>query len=81
MPDTVNGPEGGLEWDAVNWRACERNVGRLRQRIFTAARDGDWPTVRNLPGRVPAIRIRVRRPPVWPCRRYRYSAPGVATTL
>jgi RNA-directed DNA polymerase len=48
MPDTVNGPEGGLEWDAVNWRACERNVERLRQRIFTAARDGDWPTVRNL---------------------------------
>src|SRR6476661_6852522 len=48
MPDTVNGPEGGLEWDAVSWRACERNVERLRQRIFTAARDGDWPTVRNL---------------------------------
>jgi RNA-directed DNA polymerase len=44
----VNGPEGGLEWDAVDWRAHERNVARLRRRIFTAARDGDWPTVRNL---------------------------------
>jgi RNA-directed DNA polymerase len=48
MPDTVNGPEGGLEWDAVNWRVHERNVERLRQRIFTAVRDGDWPRARSL---------------------------------
>src|ERR1700756_4596962 len=48
MPETVNGPEGGLEWDAVNWRAHEKNVARLRQRIFKATRDGDWPKVRNL---------------------------------
>src|ERR1700728_5372921 len=48
MPETVNGPEGGREWGAISWRAHERNVARLRQRIFTAARDGDWPTVRNL---------------------------------
>src|SRR5437763_599189 len=44
----VNGPEGGLEWDAVNWRVHEKNVAKLRQRIFTATRDGDWPKVRNL---------------------------------
>jgi N-terminal domain of reverse transcriptase len=44
----VNGPEGGLEWDAVNWRTHEKNVARLRRRIFTAMRDGDWPAVRNL---------------------------------
>jgi RNA-directed DNA polymerase len=44
----VNGPEGVLEWDAVNWRVHDRNVARLRQRIFTAVRDGDWPQVRNL---------------------------------
>ena len=44
----VNGPEGELEWDAVNWRAHEQNVERLRHRIFTAVRDGDWPKVRNL---------------------------------
>src|ERR1035441_5487287 len=48
MPETVNGPEDGLEWDAVNWAVHEQNVARLRQRIFTAARDGDWPKVRNL---------------------------------
>jgi RNA-directed DNA polymerase len=45
---TVNGPEGGLGWDAIDWRACEQNVRRLRQRIFKAAREGDWPKVRNL---------------------------------
>jgi RNA-directed DNA polymerase len=48
MPETVNGPEGGLEWDAVNWAACEQNVARLRRRIFTASRDGDWPKARSL---------------------------------
>jgi len=44
----VNGPEDVGAWDAVNWTAHEQNVARLRQRIFTAARDGDWPKVRNL---------------------------------
>ncbi len=44
----VNGPEDGLEWDAVDWRAREQNVARLRRRIFTATRDGDWPKVRSL---------------------------------
>ena len=45
---TVNGPEDVGEWDAVNWPVHEQNVARLRQRIFKAARDGDWPKVRNL---------------------------------
>ena len=44
----VNGPEGGLEWDAVDWRVHEKNVARLRHRIFTAAQEQDWPRVRNL---------------------------------
>jgi RNA-directed DNA polymerase len=45
----VNGPEGGvLGWDAVDWRAAEDNVRRLRQRIFTASRAGDLNKVRNL---------------------------------
>ena len=48
MPETVNGPEGVSEWDVINWAVHEQNVARLRQRIFTAARDGDWPKVRNL---------------------------------
>ena len=33
------------------------------------------------PGSVPAMSSRASLPPVWPCRQYRYSAPGVATTL
>src|SRR5215813_683459 len=48
MPETANGPEGVSEWDVINWALHEQNVARLRQRIFTAARDGDWPKVRNL---------------------------------
>lgn len=45
----VNGPANDvLRWDAVGWRFHEDNVRRLRQRIFTAARDGDLATVRNL---------------------------------
>jgi RNA-directed DNA polymerase len=46
---TVNGPtDVALDWDAVNWRRHEDNVRRLRQRIFKAVQDGDWPKVRNL---------------------------------
>ena len=44
----VNGPEGGPEWDAVDWRVHEKNVARLRQRIFTAAREQDWAKLRSL---------------------------------
>jgi RNA-directed DNA polymerase len=45
---TVNGPEDVPEWDAIDWRACEQNVRRLRQRIFKAAQGQDWPKVRDL---------------------------------
>ena len=48
MPETVNGPEDALTWDAVDWRAHEQNVARLRRRIFTAVRDGDLAKARNL---------------------------------
>ena len=45
----ANGPEGGgLEWDAVDWRAAEDHVRRLRQRIFAASRAGDLKKVRSL---------------------------------
>jgi RNA-directed DNA polymerase len=45
----VNGPEDvDLDWDAVDWRRHENNVRRLRQRIFTAAQEGNLATVRNL---------------------------------
>ena len=45
----VNGPQDEPRgWDAVDWRACERRVQRLRQRIFTASQVGDLKRVRNL---------------------------------
>jgi RNA-directed DNA polymerase len=49
-PDVVvNGPEdAALDWDAVDWRAVEDDVRRLRQRIFTASKAGDLKRVRNL---------------------------------
>jgi RNA-directed DNA polymerase len=45
----VNGPEdAALDWDAVDWRAAEDEVRRLRQRIFAATRAGDHKRVRSL---------------------------------
>ncbi|GLY99816.1 group II intron reverse transcriptase/maturase [Actinoplanes sp. NBRC 103695] len=45
----VNGPEDGeLGWQSVDWNTAERDVRRLRQRIFTATREGDLKRVRNL---------------------------------
>jgi RNA-directed DNA polymerase len=45
----VNGPEDEvLDWEAVDWRQVEDDVGRLRQRIFTASKAGDLKKVRNL---------------------------------
>ncbi|MEO8967315.1 MAG: group II intron reverse transcriptase/maturase [Solirubrobacteraceae bacterium] len=44
----VSGPEDVSGWHAVNWRACESNVRRLRQRIFTASMAGDLARVRRL---------------------------------
>ena len=50
----VNGPEDQRfeqdvdEWETIDWRSCEEQVRRLRQRIFKATREGDWPKVRSL---------------------------------
>jgi RNA-directed DNA polymerase len=45
----VNGSEGGSpDWNSVNWGQAERDVQRLRQRIFSASRAGDPKRVRNL---------------------------------
>jgi hypothetical protein len=51
--DEVNGPEGQARsspagGDVIDWRACETEVRRLRQRIFKASQEQDWPKVRNL---------------------------------
>ncbi|GAA2207370.1 hypothetical protein GCM10009850_028280 [Nonomuraea monospora] len=45
----VNGPEDdGLDWDRIDWGQAEREVRRLRQRIFAASQAGDLAKVRNL---------------------------------
>jgi RNA-directed DNA polymerase len=44
----VNGPEDVPDWDAIDWRAHEGNVRRLRQRIFKAAREQDGAKLRSL---------------------------------
>jgi RNA-directed DNA polymerase len=45
----VSGPEDApFDWHAIDWRACEENVRRLRQRIFTASQAGDLARVRSL---------------------------------
>ncbi|VBA33686.1 Group II intron-encoded protein LtrA [Mycobacterium innocens] len=50
----VNGPEDQRlkqdvgEWETIDWRSCEEQVRRLRQRIFKATQEGDWPRVRSL---------------------------------
>src|SRR2546423_3306651 len=52
---SVNGPEdllrtdlGVIDWDSIVWAGPEREVERLRQRIFKAAKEEDWPKARNL---------------------------------
>lgn len=47
----VNGPEGdrpGWDWYDIDWDQANREVRRLRQRIFAASRDGDVKRLRNL---------------------------------
>ena len=49
----ANGPEdqpsdAPVQWDRIGWRAQEERVRRLRQRIFKASQEQDWPKVRNL---------------------------------
>jgi RNA-directed DNA polymerase len=50
----VNGPEdlhAGKDvvvWETIDWRSCEQQVQRLRQRIFKATQEQDWAKVRNL---------------------------------
>jgi RNA-directed DNA polymerase len=49
----ANGPEDQprhvpAQWDRIDWREQEGQVRRLRQRIFKAAQEQDWPKVRNL---------------------------------
>ena len=51
----VNGPDDpprlkldAADWDWIDWRSVEREVRRLRQRIFKASQEGDLAKVRSL---------------------------------
>lgn len=45
----MNGPEDHSDdWASIDWRQVEDDVRRLRQRIFTAAREQDLRKVRSL---------------------------------
>ncbi len=45
----VNGPEDdALDWRLIDWHTVEDDVRRLRQRIFSASKEGDLRRVRNL---------------------------------
>ena len=51
----ANGPEdrpreqdAPAGWNEIGWREHEGQVRRLRQRIFKASQEQDWPRVRNL---------------------------------
>src|SRR6478735_9147775 len=47
----VNGPEGEVvDWDAVDWRAVEDDVRRLRHRIFTEGLLEPGASKRRTPG-------------------------------
>jgi len=50
MPATscVNRTEEPTDWNSVNWREANRNVRRLRQRIFRATQEQDWDKVQSL---------------------------------
>jgi RNA-directed DNA polymerase len=49
LDTSVNGLAGDIvDWHAVDWRAVEDSVRRLRQRIFAASQAGDLKRVRNL---------------------------------
>src|SRR5919108_3200270 len=44
----ANRTEGHTDWQRVNWRAANRRVRNLRQRIFRATQAGDWDKVQSL---------------------------------
>jgi RNA-directed DNA polymerase len=48
MQQTANGTTGQTDWTTVDWRAVERNVRNLRERIYRATVEGDYRKVRNL---------------------------------
>ena len=47
-PGGANRTEGHTDWNAIDWRAANRSVRNLRQRIFRATQEGDWDKVQSL---------------------------------
>jgi RNA-directed DNA polymerase len=47
-PSDANRTEGQTDWNAIDWRATNRSVRNLRQRIFRATQEGDWDKVQSL---------------------------------
>ncbi len=45
---TANGIKGHTDWNAIDWRACNRIVKNLRYRIYRATEKGDYKKVRSL---------------------------------
>ena len=50
MRENANRTEGqiGLDWNTIDWKAVNRNVRNLRQRIFRATQEGDMDKVQSL---------------------------------
>jgi RNA-directed DNA polymerase len=44
----VNGTKTRTDWNAIPWRKCQKDVRRLRQRIFRATREADFKKVGSL---------------------------------
>lgn len=47
-PSGTNRTEGQTKWDSIDWRATNKRVNNLRQRIFRATQEGDWERVQSL---------------------------------
>lgn len=47
-PSDANRTEGQTDWNAIDWRATNRSIRNLRQRIFRATQEGDWDKVQSL---------------------------------
>jgi RNA-directed DNA polymerase len=44
----ANGPTRPTDWQAIDWKAANRQVRNLRQRLFRASREEDWKKVQSL---------------------------------
>jgi hypothetical protein len=57
----VNGPKDAQDWHGADRDQADRDVRRLRQRIFAASQAGDLNKVRNFQGTAPLASSRALR--------------------